>query len=194
MANSKFFYGKQSVSEKAEANYVYINTRVNVFDGEEKGYMITLKFPEKYTSKLEEDAKELINEAKESEWGQGKQWLGNGNECYSEDENGNHVFKMKSSKQTNGKWTKVKLVDSKRAPMPLDTNIGTGSIVRAIFTPAVYNLSKKNWGVTWFIDELQVVDLKEYQGGGGSNLEFPEDDGYVAPIGFPDDDTEEVPF
>lgn len=194
MANN-FFYGQQEVSSKGKANYVYINTRVDTYQGDPKGYSITLGFPEKDTKALTKKLEALLVSAKESEWGQEKQWVGEGNIPPSEDAEGNSFFKFKSSKKDKaGQWTKVELVDSKNNPLPENTNIGSGSLVRAIFTPAVYHLSKKNFGVTLFVDKLQVVELKEYSGGAGSNLSFPEEDGYVAKVDFPTEDDSECPI
>jgi len=192
----KFFYGKQTVSPKGEAKYVYINTRVNVINDEEKGYAITLKFSDKDTKNLQKAFSDLFDEKQGTDECKELLWLGDPFPGYSEDDEGNPVFKFKSNKkEKNGRWTKIQLVDSKNNPIPLDTNIGTGSTVRAIYTPAVYWVNKKNFGVTLFVDKLQVIDLKEYSGGGGSSLEFPEeDDGYEAPVDFPEDNSEEIPF
>lgn len=191
----KFFYGGQALSPKGKANFVYINTRVNVIQGEEKGYGITLEFPKKETKELQDSFLKLFEEKKQTEECKELVWQGDPYPGYSEDADGNPVFKLKSNRQDkNGKWEKIPLVDSKNNPLPLDTNIGSGSIVRAIYTPAVYWVNKKNFGVTLFLDKLQVLDLKTFSSGvNRSTVEFPEEDGYVASVDFPVSE-EEDPF
>lgn len=195
MANSKckFFYGQQTVSPKGEANYVYINTRVNVVNDDEKGYSITLKFNDKDTKALQQSFQKQLKTIQEEQ--ADLQWQGDAFPGYSEDTEGNPIFKFKSSKKDkNGNWAKVRLVDSKNNQLPFDTEIGSGSIVRAIFVPTVYWVNKKNFGVTLFVDKLQIVKLEEYSGGNGSNLSFPEEDGYVAKVEFPTEDDSEYPI
>ena len=197
MSKCKFFYGEQMLSPKGEASYAYINTRVNVMNGDEKGYAITLKFNDKDTKKLQDTLAKQLEAAKETDDGKELQWNGDAYPGCTEDSEGNTVFKFKSTKKDkNEQWRKVGLVDSKNNPIDLNTNIGSGSIIRAIFTPAVYWVNKKNFGVTLYVDKLQVVELKEYSGGSGKTMDFPEEDGYVAPVSFPaeEDDDDNLPI
>lgn len=191
MANT---YGKQQVSQKGTVNYVYINTRVNEYQGKENGYAITFKFDDKYTKQLQGELESFLKETMTSDEGRKLKWSRDPYPGWTEDAEGNPVFKFKSiKKNADGTYKKVTLRDAHNNDLPLDTNIGSGSICRAIFTPCVYHNSQKDNGVTLYIDKLQVVKLEEYSG--GSNLEFPEeDDGYETKPVAPEFPEEDLPF
>jgi hypothetical protein len=185
MANT---YGKQQISEKGIANYIYINTRINEYQGKPTGYGVTLKFAKAYTEKLKKELEDFLSEVQNSEEGKKKEWSRDPYPGYTKDEKGDIIFKFKSiKKDDNDEYLKIKLKDSKNNDMPLNTNIGSGSTMRVDFTPTVYWNSKKDNGVTLYINKAQVVKLEEYTG--GANLDFPEDDGYIGDISFPEDDT-----
>ena len=187
MAKCKFFYGSNAVSPKGTSNWNYINTRVNVVNDEEKGYGTTLAFSKADTDELLKKLKGIYEEAKESEEGKELQWKGEPH-LSSEDNEGNIVFKFKRTrKDENGEWQKIPLVDTHNKPLPLETNIGTGSILRAIYQPAVYWVNKSNAGVTLFLEKVQVVELKSFGGGSGSPVDFPVEDSGSS-VDFPSDD------
>lgn len=187
MAKCKFFYGNQAVSPKGTSNWNYINTRVNVVSGEEKGFGTTLAFSAADTDELLKKLKGIYEDAKESEEGKELIWKGEPH-LSSEDNEGNTVFKFKRTrKDENGEWQKIPLVDAHNKPLPLETDIGTGSVLRAIYQPAAYWVNKSNSGVTLFLEKIQVVELKKFSGGSGSSVDFPTEDNGSS-VDFPSDD------
>lgn len=172
-------YGDRATSGIGEATYVYINTRSNVYEGQDNGYSITIKFKPEYTEKLKTQLESFLEEVQKSEDGSKKKWSRNPIPGYSELEDGSIVFKFKSKrKNSNGEWTKIPLVDSKNNVVDPMTSIGSGSSVRVMFQPAVYHGSSTVNGVALYLDKIQIVNLVEYA---GTSAGFDEvEGGFVA--------------
>ena len=73
----------------------------------------------------------------------------------------------------NDKFGSPKVYDSKNVPI-FNPQIGKGSIVNLSVSPYAYDNASK--GVTLFIDGVQIVELKAYEGGDT----FGEVEGFVA--------------
>jgi hypothetical protein len=91
---------------------------------------------------------------------------------------GEEFFTFKRNVRTKaGKANKPpRVVDAERNPIPTDTEVGNGSVVRVLFRTYSWN-NAGNEGVASDLDGLQVIDLVEYQ----VNEDFDDEDGYVAP-------------
>jgi len=172
-------YGDRATSGIGEAIYVYVNTRSNVYEGQDNGYSITIKFKPEYTEKLKAQLEAFLEEVQKSEDGSKKKWSRNPVPGYSELEDGSIVFKFKAKRKDKaGEWIKVPLVDSKNNVLDPMTSIGSGSSVRVMFTPAVHHNSSTNNGVTLYLDKIQIVNLVEYA---GTSAGFDEvEGGFVA--------------
>ena len=184
MANNngtKFFYGETMVANEAgEANYVYINNRVNEYNGN-KSFSVNMKFSEKYTKELCGTLEKLLDEHMKSQDGKQLKWSRNPVPGYIEDNEGNITSKMSAKrKDAKGELAKVPLYDSQGNELDPMTNFGSGSIVVPMFQPAVYHMNANNNGVTLYLEGIQLIEPKIYTGGGSKPKFKPVSGGYVA--------------
>ena len=99
----------------------------------------------------------------------------------------NATFKSKTEKNSDG-TPKVEHV----APIPtfdakgkkVNVKLGGGSTVKVSFSPIGYsNATNKEFGLTLRLKAVQVLDLKEYEGGAkAENYGFGEEDGFEAEV------------
>jgi hypothetical protein len=178
---AKFFYGDVQQSEVGIGNWIYINTRENVYDGK-NSFSITLSFNDKYTKELISYLENLLETSMKSEEGSKLKWSRNPIPGYTEDDEGNITFKFNSKrKNKSGKLIQVPLYDSQGNPVDPMTNLMTGSKVIAMFQPAAYHASSTNNGLTLYLEELYLIEPKIYTGGAANKPKFkPVTGGYVS--------------
>jgi hypothetical protein len=75
---------------------------------------------------------------------------------------------------------RLPLFDAGNKPLPKDTRIGGGSILRVSFEPVMYYTAKVGAGITLRMKAVKVIELKEYNGGSAENFGFEPEDGYAA--------------
>lgn len=174
---------KSFTTEKGTAMWAKVNTQVDVYEGKETGYTINVYFDEVTTAKLKKQALDIIEAAKESgeyvnkKTGKPLQWREPARTPIKTDDNDKEyvVFKTKHTKVVDGEEVKkmVPLFDAYGKPMDAETAIGNGSIVKINYTPTEYHLSSDNNGVKFFLNAIQVIDLKTFSGGAdGSSFGF----------------------
>lgn len=101
-------------------------------------------------------------------------------------------FKTTASgvREDGSKWErKVQLFDAKG--LPASVNVGSGSTIKVSFTYAPYvNPSAKNYGISLYLEAVQVIDLVEFNGAAdASSYGFSEEEGSFESSGkdFSDD-------
>jgi hypothetical protein len=102
-----------------------------------------------------------------------------------EDENGELTGRIRVkfktfAKDKNGeKKSPPMVVDAKKNILTRPPLIGKGSKVRVAFFPAFYaNPKDKRFGVTFYLNAVQIVELVTHTGGGGADA-FAEEEGFV---------------
>ena len=183
-------------SEQGKALWAKVNTQVDTYMGEEKGYSINVYFSDSYTKKLEKTFKDLIEEAKQSgEYvtakGKPKEWREVPKSPIKVDEDGKKYVIFKTNhldKDGNRKY--VKVFDKFNRDLGNEVAIGNDSVVRISFSPSVYHLTSENNGVKCYLNAIQVIDLKIFSGGGNSGESY----GFEASTEFPGESDEECPI
>lgn len=180
MATSKF---KRVTSPRGEALYPYLKSP-EVYEGQEVGYTIQVKFSKEDTDKLIALLEEELESVKNSSEFKGKRWSREPHMGFREDKNGDIVFKFKTKATITTKAGEtikrtVPVFDSKGKP--IDVTIGNGSVVRVAFQIVPYWKSSTNNGLSLYLDAVQVIELVEYNGGANADaFGFDvEEDGYV---------------
>ncbi|SHJ81927.1 DUF2815 family protein [Propionispora hippei] len=192
MAKANF---KRVTSPRGEALYPYLKAP-EVYEGEEVGYTIQVKFSKEDTDKVLAILEEELESAKNSSEFKGKRWSKEPRMGFREDQNGDIVFKFKTKatiKTKAGDIVKrtVPVFDAKGKPV--DVTIGNGSVVRVAFQIVPYWKSSTNNGLSLYLDAVQVIELVEYKGGGNaSSFGFGEEDGFVGSDATPFDDEEDA--
>lgn len=178
MAKSNYL---KITSDRGEALYAYLKTP-EVYEGEAIGYTIQAKFGQKATEALINKLEEELDRAKSDGQYAGKKFLKEPNMGYREKENGDIIFKFK----TKHEYKKGDEIIKRTVPVfdangkPIDVNIGNGSVVKIAFSVIPYWKSVKSNGISLFLDAVQVLDLKEYSGGGNADaFGFAKEEGYV---------------
>ena len=183
-------------SEQGKSLWAKVNTQVDTYMGEEKGYSINVYFSDSYTKKLEKKFKELIEEAKASgEYvtakGKPKEWRENPKTPIKVDDDGKKFVVFKTNhldKEGNRKY--VKVFDKFNRDLGNEVTIGNDSIVRISFSPSVYHLTSENNGIKCYLNAIQVLDLKTFVGGGSNGESY----GFEASTEFPTEDDSECPI
>ncbi len=91
--------------------------------------------------------------------------------------------KMKASGLTKKKEAFTQhpaLFDAKGKPMPKDSNVGGGSILRVSFEPNPYFTSQLGSGVSLRLKAVQVIELKSFGDRSASGYGFEAEDGFEA--------------
>jgi hypothetical protein len=70
--------------------------------------------------------------------------------------------------------------DAKGKPLPPDTKIGGGSVLRVSFEPVPYFTATVGAGVTLRIKAVQVIELKEFGERSAEDYGFEQEEGYEA--------------
>lgn len=162
-------------TKEGTAFYPYLRTP-ETFEGKEIGYSIKLMMSQENTAKFKAFlAKELEKASQDPEF-KGKSFA-NANMGISEDKDGNELFKFKtkaSYTNRNGEEFKKTLpvFDAFGKPVPEDINVGHGSVVVVAFSTKAYWKNKNMKGLTLYLEAVQVLELKEGYGAGGSADEF----------------------
>lgn len=179
----KFWYGEVMQAEEAgEMNFNYINTRIDTAFNSEC-YCTSMKFSDEYTKKLQDTFAKLLKDKQESEEGKALRWSRNPSEGWTETDDGDILFKMKSKKRdkATGKLQKIPLYDSQLNELDPMINLMTGSKVVPMFQPTVYWTSSKDNGITVYLEGLILVEPKIYTGGAGNKPKMkPIAGGYIA--------------
>lgn len=194
---------KTFVTESGTAMWSKVNTQVDIYEGKETGYTINAYYDEATTAKLKKQALDVLKAAKESgeyvnKKGTPLAWRDTPRIPIKKDDDGKTfvVFKTKHTRVIDDEEVKktVPLFDAYGKPMDAMTTIGNGSIVKINYSPAEYHLSADNNGVKFFLNAIQVIELKEFSGGSdGAAFGFGVE--AEAPVEFPrEDDTETIPF
>lgn len=179
MAKSNYL---KITSDRGEAMYAYLKTP-EIYEGDAIGYTIQAKFSQKATEALIAKLEAELERAKGDSQFAGKKFLKEPNMGYREKDNGDIIFKFK----TKHEYKKGDEIIKRTVPVfdaagkHIDVNIGNGSIVKIAFSVIPYWKSAKQNGITLFLDAVQVLDLKEYSGGGNADaFGFGQEEGYVA--------------
>lgn len=174
---------KRVTSPRGEALYPYLKSP-EVYEGQEVGYTIQVKFSKEDTDKLIALLEEELESVKNSSEFKGKRWSREPHMGFREDKNGDIVFKFKTKATIttkSGETIKrtVPVFDSKGKP--IDVTIGNGSVVRVAFQIVPYWKSSTNNGLSLYLDAVQVIELVEYNGGASADaFGFEvEEGGYV---------------
>jgi hypothetical protein len=192
MAKANF---KRVTSPRGEALYPYLKAP-EVYEGEEVGYTIQVKFSKEDTDKILGILEEELESAKNSSEFKGKRWSKEPRMGFREDQNGDIVFKFKTKATITTKAgdtvkRTVPVFDAKGKPV--DVTIGNGSVVRVAFQIVPYWKSSTNNGLSLYLDAVQVIELVEYKGGGNASaFGFGEEDGFVGGEDSPFNDEDAV--
>lgn len=170
-----------------EAFYPRLKTP-EVYNGEEIGYSIQVKFDENTNQSLIARNLEILAAAKNSDDFKGKKWGTDPYLGYKEQDDGSKLFKFKTKhfytdKDGNEVPKVIKVYDTQNNLM--DVNLGNGSMVRINYTPVPYHSSAKNFGVTMYLNAVQVIKLVEYLGGASPFDSYDSTDPFAQ---------EEIPF
>jgi len=116
-------------------------------------------------------------------------------------ETGELEFKFKLNAVVNCKdgssfSQKPALYDAKGKPLTGDINVGNGSKIKVAFEPVPYMMaSTKQVSLSLRMKAVQIIDLQEYQvGGGAESYGFSEEEGYEATQTDASNTSEEAPF
>lgn len=178
---------KQIITPKGEILFPHL-TRTETYQGQDTGkYTVTLKFSK-------EDSDKLID-LLEKEWDAAiskgdladkKPKRGTApNLGFREDKNGDIIFKAKTNAtiktKTGATMNKtVPVFDAKR--QPITEEVGHGSVGKAALSLNPYFANSTNYGISLYLDGIQVLDLKEPGsfGADAASLGFEEEDGFVS--------------
>lgn len=191
-------------TEQGAAKYSKVNTQVDQFeqaDGSIKdtGYVINVYFDDTTTEKYKKQALDKIKEAQASgeyvdKKGKPSVWREKPRVPFKEDEDGKTYFIFKTNhqkKQDDNTYVPryVPLFDEYGKPMGQMTAIGNDSIVKINFSPSIFYISSEQNGVKFFLNAIQVLDLKEFSGGSSA-----EAFGFTSAPNefFPDEDEPEI--
>ena len=163
----------RGVSPKAEAIWCYLAQPDKPFQaGQKPQYKVTLKLdPE------QPDHKEFLTLLRDHKNPQGKNVPykklveddGEGNEK----DTGLYVVAFKT-------FRKPDLWDAKKKAITGDINVGNGSVLRVKYTMDHYSAGLG--GLKLYLGDVQILELKEYEGGSGSDG-FDEEKGYQGTSG-----------
>ena len=180
MAKSNFL---KVTSPKGEAFYPYLKSP-EMYEGNPVGFTIQAAFGKKDTEALIKTLEAELERAKGDPAFKGKTWQKEPAMGYREKPDGTIMFKFKTKHEyeRDGETVKrkVPVFDAKGKP-DNDVNIGNGSTVKIAFQVVPFWKSARNNGVTLYLDAVQVLELKEYSGGGSAGAYgFCEEEGYEA--------------
>lgn len=194
MAKANF---KRVTSPRGEALWAYLKNP-EVYEGQEVGYTIQVKFSKEDTDKMIALLEEELESAKNSTEFKGKKWSRDPRLGFREDANGDIIFKFKTKASITTKTgdvvkRTVPVFDS--AGKPIDVSLGNGSVVRVAFQIVPYWKSSTNNGLSLYLDAVQVIKLVEYNGGGNATaFGFDvEEGGFVDGSANPFDDEDVAP-
>lgn len=136
-----------------------------------------------FVDRLEELQDIAYNETKETLGAKGKDIRKR--PLYSEDEEGNLVFKFSlkgvDRRRAAGKAYEIQVVDAQKKPVVDKPLVGNGSTIRiASFVYPYYMAMSKEIGLSMMWSKMQIIDLVEYNGGSGGGSYFDEEDGFAA--------------
>jgi hypothetical protein len=137
-----------------------------------------LKFPDDDTESLIDQLNDIFNNYKDAPENAKKKFVPDCLKLFKENEDGTRTFKFKTKAVTaKGEPKVIAMYDAKGKRISKDVKLGSGSKVRVNCTAKPYHKSPTNYGVTLYLNSIQIVDLVEYQNGGNGFTEVP---GYVA--------------
>jgi hypothetical protein len=109
-----------------------------------------------------------------------------GPEPYQEHEDGGILVNFKTlasgvSKKTNKPWTRrLPIFDASGTPVSAALKIGGGSILRVGYTTGLYYTALLGAGVTCYLEAVQVIELKTWDGPSAGTFGFEEEEGFSA--------------
>ena len=180
----------QIISEAGEALWAHLR-EPETYKGVSTGnYTLTVKFPHDVTNKLLAEIEAEYNSLKKTaECFKGAKPAKGSVPSFGTKElaDGEIAFKFKTKSVIVSKATKeefkrtVPVFDAKLKPLMVP--IGNGSLVRVKFSIGPKFISGTNYGVTLYLDSVQVLRLVEYGANAGSDAAkgFAVEDGYEAP-------------
>ena len=188
---------KNMTTPKGYAVWPWLNEPDSRWDKPE--YKVSLKMTNEDGAELLEKLQEFyksgyMEEAKK----QGKQRLKKAPMPWSEveDDQGNLTgeiqfkFKNRASYEYEGKVVENRVVLKDRHGQIVESRIGSGSLIRVGFEPYVWHVASMGVGMTLRVKAVQVLELVEYNGGGGDDFDFEfeptsaSDTGAEDPFGF----------
>lgn len=193
MANQNY------VTCKGKAFYPHLRTP-EMFEGNDLGFTIKLIPSVEDAQKLEEFLRRELAKAATLPEFAGKKLndaaslLGMG-----ETPEGDTFFKFKTKSTYTTKSGDVlnrviPIYDSKGKPLPKDTEVGHGSIVKVAYSIHPYYKTKTIKGLTLYLNAVQVLELVERGERDATSYGFgAEEGGYVAPA-VDTVDEDEIPF
>ena len=144
------------------------------FEGQSTGFTVDVVFEPDEEKRLIKLAEETLQEGKNDPQFKGKKWtrpfLPN-TKTEKDDEvfKGATKFRFKKNDTYRDKSTgETKLshppavFDMKGNPVTIDPNIGNGSLVRVAFKPQAYYASPTVHGVRFYMEAVQLVEVKPY--------------------------------
>lgn len=179
MAKSNFL---KVTSPKGEAFYPYLKSP-EMYEGNPVGFTIQAAFGKKDTEALIKTLEAELKRAKGDPAFKGKTWQKEPTLGYREKPDGTIMFKFKTKHEyeRDGEIIKRKVPIFDAKGTPTDVNIGNGSTVKVAFQVVPFWKSARNNGVTMYLDAVQVLELKEYAGGGSAGAYgFGEEEGFEA--------------
>lgn len=174
------------------AQYPYLR-RPEVFDGAEVGYTIQMLFEQADLDALEKFILDELEKAQGLPEFAGKKWK---NPAYGfrENKDGDILVKFKTkasfvSKKSGEVITKtLPVFDAEGKPIPANISPSSGSVCKVAYSVAPYHKGK-NCGLILYLEAVQVLELKTYEGTGASTFGFgKEEGGYVADENVVDDE------
>ena len=171
MYNMGNVYLTNAVSAQGKAKYFKVNSKIDIFEGKETGYVANVYFNETDTAALVSFVDKAIADAKVSKeftnakTGKPVNWRTNPRVPYKTDDDGKTFFVFKKSHlDKDGNRQYIPMFDSKNNPMKNDVTIGNDSIVQISYTPNVYHKNEDVNGVKFFTNAIRVIKLETFEG------------------------------
>jgi len=164
-------YLSNAVTAQGTAKFFKVNSKVDVYEGKETGYVANVYFSEAVTKTMVADISKAIADAKESKeftnakTGKPVNWRTNPRVPYKTDDDGKVFFVFKKSHlDKDGNRQYIPMFDSQNKPMKNDVTIGNDSVVQISYTPNVYHKNEDVNGVKFFINAIRVIKLETFEG------------------------------
>lgn len=175
---------KRIITPKGEAFWAHLVTP-EVYNGEEVGYTVKVKFNKADTDKLVAKIEEEFEEFQGSPDQKGHKFSKEPSLGFAEDKNGDIMFKFKANSSYTDRRTGEKV--ARKAVMVFDAkknrmkgDVGNGSVIICAISLIPYWISTKVNGIKLQLEAVQVISLQEYGTQNADAFGFDAEEGYVA--------------